>query len=155
MEKLILTQRQWNQIRAALQFWACVDESSKVPPIKHPRIQSFFEKISALSLTEIAELMDYNLVPETMVEGTSLQQIAQERGYSVRRLLAQLKRMDIQAVGRVERANIYRLGDVLKACRMIRKREWDRMRQYERGFFRGLRQTMANRSAKTSGNSSE
>ena len=149
MEKLILTSRQWNQIRAALQFWACVQETSKVPPIKHPKICSFFERIPALSLQEIEELMAYNLVSE-MIDGASLRQIARERGFSVRRLLAQLKRMNIRPIRRIERANLYRPEDVLKACRILWQRDYKHIRRYEGGFLRG-----SNQLAKTGRHSSE
>jgi len=54
-----LTDRQLNQVRAALKFWADVAEVSKVHPSHHPGVAGLFKRYAPLTASEIDDLLTH------------------------------------------------------------------------------------------------
>lgn len=132
MKKLLITDRQWNQIKAALQFWCSVTEYSRVPPIEHPKVKPFFEDYSPLSEVEIERLS--KCVLSTTIDGYTIRQFATIWEWPVIRFRNRLKRMGIQPIGKLGPAKLYRLEDLGRVCDALREYTCRHMTRYERAF---------------------
>lgn len=123
----MLTQRQWNQCRAALQFYLSVARTSSVHPIEHPAVRSFFEGGEHTPLTpgEIGALIATEIYTERPILWT-VQQIANATGHSPRKIqyqLAVVHRYKPEMV--VGNTAVYRLPNLLLVAH-----ELDALKEY-------------------------
>lgn len=124
----MLTQRQWNQCRAALQFYLSVARTSSVHPIEHPAVRSFFEGGEHTPLTpeEIGALVEVEVFNEAPILTTAYA-IAQDVGHSSHRILSHLENHGIKPEMYAGRVAIYRLPDLLLVVR-----ELDALKEHRR-----------------------
>lgn len=127
----MLTPRQRNQIKAALTFWNAVAETSRVHPMGHPKVRSFFEgDLTPLIAGEIDDLLSFfdEFEPHTLV---TLRHIAQTRELSVARLRTQAIRDKIKSV-HFENCPIdfYHPYDLIAAVRKIKERDAQMEQKY-------------------------
>jgi len=110
------TDRQWNQIRAALTFWNAVAESSRVHPMEHPAVRGFFgnDKPTPLTEEEIKTLLVLRPTPGKSL--TTLTIASKETGISRDRLWRRLKASGAKPVLH-GRTHLYRTGDMASAIR--------------------------------------
>ena len=108
------TDRQWNQIRAALTFWNAVAESSRVHPMEHPAVRGFFgnDKPTPLTEEEIKTLLVLRPTPGESL--TTLTIASKETGISRDRLWRRLKALGAKPVLH-GRTHLYRVEDMTKA----------------------------------------
>jgi|GEM_PF-4852353 len=90
----MLTDRQWNQIKAALTFWQSVAESSRLHPMEHRSVRHLFEKLTPLTDKEITTLAASS--PKDEVIGYPIKPFARDRGVRVQEVRCMLRRLNIQ-----------------------------------------------------------
>ena len=108
----MFTDRQWNQIRAALLLWQSVTESSRVHPAGHRSVRHLFETLTPLTDREIALLADSG--PQYKVVGYPIKLFADTHGISAQTLLMVLRRAGVKVVCPAG-ASLYRREDLQQA----------------------------------------
>ena len=99
-----LTERQWNQVRAALLFWRKIAEVSRQHPSEHPEVRDLFKQYGPLNLSEIDELLEET--PETL--WLTLQKVANSYGVNKATVLRYVEKHGIQPDWIIARTNVYR-----------------------------------------------
>lgn len=128
-----LSDRQWNQIRAALAFWRAVAESSRVHPITHPAVQEYFGDDEPTPLTddEIEVLIMRSSYPTHPF--ATVEQAAVSLNMSVGKIRAQLKRTGKEPMFTISRIRFYDPCVMLTAVQEITKRDEAFRRKYRVG----------------------
>lgn len=98
----MITDRSWNQIQAALQFWLETARSSRIPPHMHPRVRPFFENGRPTPLTsdEIETVINSDPVADTCL-GYPIRAIAEVTGLSPGRIRTGLFRHQFESTGKI------------------------------------------------------
>ena len=117
-----LSDRQWNQIRAALAFWRSVAETSRVHPINHPAVQGYFGDDQPTPLTE-DEIEGLIQLPIDLLSGATASYAAGVYSISPGRLLAEFKRTGVQPMATVKGVRIYTSDAIATAVHTIQKRD--------------------------------
>lgn len=115
-KEMNFTDRQWNQIRAALAFWNAVAESSRVHPMEHPAVQKYFgdDKPTPLAISEIEAVL---LAPTARVTDpvTTITIASKDTGISRERLWRQLRKMGVEPCVVHGKTYLYSAGDMSAA----------------------------------------
>lgn len=114
------TDRQWNQIKAALTFWSAVAESSRVHPMEHPSVRDYFgnDKPTPLTKEEIEALLlaaDVNKMDPL----TTITIVSEKTGISRERLQRQLDKMGVEPSMIYGRTYIYSSMALMTAARVL------------------------------------
>lgn len=130
----MFTQRQRDQIKAALIFWSGVAKTSRVHPIEHPAVQSFYgrDMPSLLTEDEIDDLVEFFKGHYTLGSLVTIPYLANSlSGISAARLTAQVRRDGIRPI-RFPGCDVrlYRPPDLCAAARKITWRDKGLMWKY-------------------------
>lgn len=129
-----LSNRQWNQIRAALAFWRAVAETSRVHPIKHPAVQPYFgdDRPTPLMDDEIEAILMLPTPPDGPGMST-INKTADHFGVVAATLRFQLKRMGEKPVFKLGGVHFYEPTVLAAAVRVIQERDKAFRKRYHVG----------------------
>lgn len=132
----MLNPRQRNQIKAALTFWNAVAETSRVHPMEHPKVRSFFEgELTPLIVGEIDDLITlFNLEcdqEQKIVTIAYMVHSLQQYGLSRARLKMQAERDNVESVTiHGSPIKLYNPTDLVPCARKIAERDAQTERKY-------------------------
>jgi len=118
--RIDLTDRQWNQLRAALAFWRAVAKASRVHPMVHPAAKGYFgaDKPTPLTDPEIKALID-----RAEEKCTTALQMAREYKISCTTLLGAIQVADLTEHHKHDFTRYYPEAALRELAIIIRKRE--------------------------------
>lgn len=114
-----LTNRQWAQVRAALQFWRAMAEVSRSHPSRHPGVEQEFKEHGPLSLEELDELLEDGLPQRAWV---TMQLVANKYGLTKAAVDSIVEKLGIEPDMYVGRTQVFRVETVGPVVKEIERR---------------------------------